>query len=334
MVVGLAVPKMKRTGNVLVLFSSQQQEQRFTHEKPMKLTYGSAPVMKDKSPGYSIYQMAPNETLQYAGIMALLLHFKWIWIGIITMDDDNGERMVQTLSSIFSQHGICIALIERCPRSNFADESTNMMQQGARIFAKIMESKSNVFVVFGQSYSVNDLRWLPQLSPGYWGTKGKVWILTAQMDLVSMVYQRSWETDIIHGVLSFTVHFNDLPKFKEIIKNRNPSNAKGDGFIKDFWQHAFDCEWDELKGDSCTGEEKLESLPGVIFEMTMTSHSYSIYRAVYAVAHAVHAMHSLHSKHGMMMNRMWLTPPGQDQWQVRLEEAEMRKHFSKYHKKP
>ncbi|XP_053216233.1 vomeronasal type-2 receptor 26-like [Podarcis raffonei] len=47
----------------------------------------------------------------------------------------------------------------------------------------------------------------------------------------------------------------------------------------------------------CTGEEKLENLPATVFEMTMTGHSYSIYNAVYTVAHALHAMHSLRFKH-------------------------------------
>nr|XP_056720279.1 vomeronasal type-2 receptor 26-like [Euleptes europaea] len=263
-----------------------------TYKVP-QLTYGSASVMKDKSPGYSIYQMAPNERLQYVGITALLLHFKWTWVGIFLMDDDNGERVVQTLSSMFSQHGICIALIERSPRSNFVGGISDMMDQGAKSYVKIMESKANVFVFFGQSYSVNDLRWLPQLSERHWETKGKVWILSAQMELVSMLYQRTWDADIIHGVLSFTVHSNDLPEFQKFVKNQNPLNTKGDGFIQDFWHHAFNCVFqdealDELEGDICTGEEKLESLPGPFFEMSMTSHSYSIYSAVYAVAHALH----------------------------------------------
>nr|XP_056720278.1 vomeronasal type-2 receptor 26-like [Euleptes europaea] len=291
-----------------------------TYKVP-QLTYGSAPVMKDNSPGYSIYQMAPNERLQYVGITALLLHFKWTWVGILLMDDDNGERVVQTLSSMFSQHGICIALIERSPRSNFVGGISDMMDQGAKSYVKIMESKANVFVSFGQSYSVNDLRWLPQLSEGQWETKGKMLILSAQMELVSMVYQRTWDADIIHGVLSFTVHSNDLPKFQKFIKNQNPLNTKGDGFLQDFWHNAFNCVFqhqvlDELKCDICTGDEKLESLPGPFFEMSMTSHSYSIYSAVYAVAHALHAMHSLQSKHRTMMKRMGLNLHGQDQWQL------------------
>ncbi|XP_077169277.1 uncharacterized protein LOC143825138 [Paroedura picta] len=284
------------------------------------LTYGSSPVTKDKSPGCSICQIAPKEALLYVGIRDLLLHFKWTWVGILTMDDENGERVVQTFSSMLSHHGICIALVERSPRSDFIAGISDMMRQGARTYDRILESKANVFVMFGQSYSVNDLRWLPWLSEGHWETNHKVWILSAQMELVSMVYQRTWDTDIIHGALSFMVRFHDLPKFQKFIENRNPSNSKGDGFIWDFWQNAFGCAFqdhvlDELKGVICTGKEKLESLPGPFFEMGMTSHSYRIYSAVYAVAHAVHNMHSLQNKPSRM-NRRRLNLLGKEQWQL------------------
>ncbi|XP_015268941.1 PREDICTED: vomeronasal type-2 receptor 26-like [Gekko japonicus] len=285
-----------------------------------QLMYGFAPLMKDTNPGLSFYQMYPNEALQHAGILSLLLHFKWTWIGVLVMDDDMGESIVRTVLPLFSKHGVCFAFILRSPRSMFLTEYQDMVQQGSEIYEEIMNSKANVFVAFGHSYSINDLRWLAYLS--HWGripwkTKGKVWILTAQMDFTSYVYQRDWDTDMIHGTLAFAIHSTHLPGFQKFVENRNPSNAKGDGFIWNFWRNAFNCVFpNQVQGEvmdgNCTGQETLESLHGSFFEISMTSHSYSIYNAVYAVAHATHAMHQ--TKHRTTVKRLTLLD--QNQWQL------------------
>nr|XP_056720361.1 vomeronasal type-2 receptor 26-like [Euleptes europaea] len=87
----------------------------------------------------------------------------------------------------------------------------------------------------------------------------------------------------------------------KIPQNIKPSWVRGDGFIQDFWEQAFDCSFksaDELEESEklCTGEEKLENLPGTLFEMSMTGQSYNIYNAVHAVAHSLHAIYRLRAK--------------------------------------
>ncbi|XP_060110653.1 vomeronasal type-2 receptor 26-like [Heteronotia binoei] len=49
--------------------------------------------------------------------------------------------------------------------------------------------------------------------------------------------------------------------------------------------------------ETCTGEERLENLHSSLFEMSMTGHSYSIYNAVYAIAHAIHMLYSSRINH-------------------------------------
>nr|XP_056720287.1 vomeronasal type-2 receptor 26-like [Euleptes europaea] len=287
-----------------------------------QLIYGSTPIMNDKIPGLLFYQMAPIESIQYIGMLKLLLHFKWTWIGILYADDENGQRFVRSELELFPQNGICVAFVEKIPSLPFLTGTEKNLLEGAKIYSKIMGSKANVLVVYGESYTMVYLRWFTFFSEfENMSPKVKVLIMTAHMELNSYTYQRTWGTDMIHGALSFTVHSSDHPGFRQFADSRNPSSTKNDGFIRDFWQQAFGCRFtnstpDSINDDICTGEEKLESLPGPFFEMSMTGHSYSIYNSVYAVAHAFHAMLSSRLKGRAVVDGGGLKLHVQDWWQL------------------
>ncbi|XP_063158517.1 vomeronasal type-2 receptor 26-like [Candoia aspera] len=267
---------------------------------PIPLIYGSPPVMNDKTPGLSFYQMVPKDTFQYEGILSLLLHFRWLWIGMIAMDNDTGERFIRTVFPLFFQSGVCVAFIERIPRPGFGSDIKKSLEGGAKIHDIIMLSEANVLVVNGDSYSMAFFRWFPYLSYQAEIMKkpiGKVWIVTAQVELTSFVFQRDWDLSFFHGALSFVIHSSDQQDFELFLRNQTPSVYSSDDFIVDFWQQAFGCMFPnphlgKVEGDTCTGKENLESLPATFFETQMTGHSYNIYNIAYAVAHALHAMFS------------------------------------------
>ncbi|KAF7236814.1 Extracellular calcium-sensing receptor [Varanus komodoensis] len=285
--------------------------------------FGSAPVMNDKTPGLSFYNMTPKESLQYAGILTLLLHFGWTWIGTVVMDNDNGERFLQMVVPLFSESGVCFSFIEKIPELALGRDMKDMLQKGAKMRDKIVDSTANVLVANGESYSMAFFRWFPYLSEREYveNSIGKVIIVTAQVELTSFVYQRNWNTDFFHGALSFTIQSSDVPGFQEFLNAQNPSNPKGNGFLRSFWQGAFSCVFPDsllgkVVGNICTGDEKLEYLPATFFEMSLTGHSYNVYNAVHAVAHALHAMSSSGLKNRGMVTRGGLPFQIQAQWQL------------------
>ncbi|KAL8176405.1 UNVERIFIED_CONTAM: hypothetical protein K2H54_033466 [Gekko kuhli] len=283
----------------------------------MKLTYGCAPVMINRAQAAFSYQTFPNEALQHDGILQLLMYFRWTWIGVISQNEFNefAERFVQNVLPMFIQSGICIAFIERFPMISFSTQITEMENNVANIGSIIMRSSANVMVVYGEIVTMIVLRILLDISD-FDGlsmkTKGKVWILTAQMAFTSLPFQRNMDIHFLHGALSFASHSKELFGFQKFLQMRNPTSEKEDGFIMDFWQQAFNCLFPKTMADNtneriCTGEEKLESVPGSVFEMSTTGHSYSIYNAVYAVVHALDAMHLSHLKHEskVLLNQLW-----------------------------
>ncbi|XP_034286020.2 vomeronasal type-2 receptor 26-like [Pantherophis guttatus] len=115
----------------------------------------------------------------------------------------------------------------------------------------------------------------------------------------------------------------ELTGFQQFIQKRNPNLKKDDGFIRDFWKDAFECSFssnitDENAKRICTGEEKLETLPNSVFDITMNGHSYSVYNAVYAVAHALKAMRSAKLKGRRKMNERKWRRFLQSPWQLHL----------------
>ncbi|XP_062992846.1 vomeronasal type-2 receptor 26-like [Elgaria multicarinata webbii] len=284
--------------------------------KVPQFIYGSVPLTNDKSEMSSFYQMVPNEDYEHAGILHLLLHFRWTWVGVIAKNDENGDSFVRSISGLFSMSCICFAFIERIEEI-YINELSDAMDWLMGIYNVSMQSNANAVIVYEKDIIIfRLLLYLPEMEEGIMKPEGKVWILTVQLELTSYPYQKRWDIQTMHGALAFTIHSKEVLGFQHFLQTRNHLGTKEDGFIKAFWEQTFDCLVpNKLKGTTmektCTGEEKLESLPGAFFEMSMTGHSYSIYNAVYAVVHALHAMLSNRSKQRGMVNFQ-----DQEPWQL------------------
>ncbi|XP_063158205.1 vomeronasal type-2 receptor 26-like [Candoia aspera] len=264
-----------------------------------QLMYGSARVETGDSNLPSFFQMVPNGLYQYRGILHLLLHFNWRWIGFFVANGMNLDSFMQTLVPEFSKKGICFAFIELFTSSCYDGNTGFFFKCIIAFYEKIMDNKVSVLVFNGDTHSMIILRYL--LNTDYkelmGNPKGKVWILTVGMELKFFPSKKNWDLQDFHGAISFAIHAKQLKGFQQHIQDRKPSSVKEDGFIKEFWTHAFGCAFQDSDlgvevEDVCTGEEKLESLPEHVFPKRITGHSYSIYNAVYAVAHALQAMYS------------------------------------------
>lgn len=250
--------------------------------------------------------MAFSETLQNQGIVQLLLHFEWKWVGLITVENNSGEHFLQIMEALLSQHGICLAFVEISQKYMHSLNLHEMMSGALSYFPVLTARKVNVVLIYGETASIV---WLTGfiiatkafqfIFPQYVEfSAGKVWITTAQTDFVLTTMHKTFDIQMFHGALSFTIHSHEPQEFQEFLQIINPSWKIGDAFIDCFWQQAFDCVLSNFTGPmACTGEEALENLPSPIFEMQMTGHSYSIYNAVYVVAHALRTVFSSRSSH-------------------------------------
>nr|XP_034957892.1 extracellular calcium-sensing receptor-like [Zootoca vivipara] len=287
-----------------------------------QIAYAPAPETNSKPQDAFFHWMFPNGAQQHRGLLKLLLHFRWNWIGVLHLNVHSSKIFVENLLSMFPHNGICLDFVKTIPDIGFSNQLPEMAEEACRIINITMESTANAMIFHGDYQAIMNLRILLELSK-FEGlsVRTKVWIMTADVDFTSIPAQRSWDIHFIHGAVSLAVSSKEVAGFQEFLQMRNPTLEKEDGFLWDFWQKVFDCslpssDEDKRDGNNCTGEEKLESLPGSVFEMRMTAHSYSVYNAIYAVAHALHAMYSSISKHRTVMNGDRWKDQNKKSWQV------------------
>ncbi|XP_062993018.1 vomeronasal type-2 receptor 26-like [Elgaria multicarinata webbii] len=263
-----------------------------------QLSYGSFdPVLSDKIQFPSFYRMVANEEIQYVGIAGLLKHFGWNWIGLLVSEDDSGETFLRTLRPRLLQNTICIAWTQVIPTVTPFLPNKILQEKLLPISNTLFLSDINVILVYGDGQSVEGFRMvLYSAEFSHKRPLERVWIITAQWDFTAVSNGAMLTTRTFNGTLSFTFHTNLVPGFQDFLESINPFQSTI-YFIQQFWISAFLCSLPQYNlyvpnKESCTGEEKLGRLPGPQFEMGMSGRSYSIYNAVYAVAHALHAMDS------------------------------------------
>ncbi|KAG8140943.1 hypothetical protein E2320_003563, partial [Naja naja] len=116
------------------------------------LTYGSlAQEEFQTSKRSSLYFMVPKEDHQYLGIIQLLHHFRWTWIGIFTMDNNNGECFLQKMQPILSKNGICSSFIQRLPQLIHIEHYIEFYHIVSSIFTNMRNRNTTTFLVYGES---------------------------------------------------------------------------------------------------------------------------------------------------------------------------------------
>uniref|UniRef100_A0A8C6X654 G-protein coupled receptors family 3 profile domain-containing protein n=1 Tax=Naja naja TaxID=35670 RepID=A0A8C6X654_NAJNA len=262
-----------------------------------QLSYGSF-ASEDKTHPYSFYRMVPNESHLYKGMVQLLLHFRWTWVGLLAVDDDTGEHFLNYLEKMLHENRICSAFRRMLPKQGLFLPLDELGDMASIVYQTLMDRQARACIIYGESMTLLWLSTLVPLAYHQYGTNmslGKIWITTVQIDFAVTSFITRNFFKIFQGTISFSIHSNKPFGFQAYLQNIKPFETEGSGFLKKFWEQAFGCSLPNLqKPDDiaciCNGNEKLSDLPSPVFEMSMTGHSYSVFNAVYSIAHALHAM--------------------------------------------
>ncbi|XP_066486030.1 vomeronasal type-2 receptor 26-like [Tiliqua scincoides] len=240
----------------------------------------------------SMYWTAPRESLHHIGIVQLLLHFRWTWIGLVASDDDDGESFVQNLTPLLAQNSICVAFLLRGTTINF---KPNSIIGFSMTELTLLLTEVNVIVLGMNSHLIYILTpFLENIDSDDGGHIGKVWIMPSKWYFSTAHSGEFIGTNIFNGALSFSSHTRAVPEFRDFLQTFKPEETLMH-FLCLFWQVAF------VQCEPCTGKEKRVNRPTPLFELDISGESYGIYNAVYTVAHALHGIYL--SRHRMVLER-------------------------------
>ncbi|XP_058871343.1 extracellular calcium-sensing receptor-like [Acipenser ruthenus] len=273
---------------------------------PLISYFATVPQLSDRRQFPSFFRTIPSDVFQVQGLVRLIQHFGWSWLGLLASEDDYGQMGSQILQKELLQSGACLAFHETVPL--LYDK-----RKIQRIVQVVKSSSAKAIIVFTfESFLMPVVVEMARQN-----VTGKVWVATEGWSTSHNLANREL-LETMEGTIGFAIRRADIPGLREHLLSVSPNSPTGStnqteenkSLVKLFWEEMFKCKWpdiqDNLGGSQqlCTGQENLSQL-GMATTYSDVSNlriSYNIYNAVYAAAHALHDLHSCKPGEGPFAN--------------------------------
>ncbi|XP_032095064.1 vomeronasal type-2 receptor 26-like [Thamnophis elegans] len=115
------------------------------------------------------YRLTPNQEPPYSAIVQLLLHFQWTWIGLLSQDNERGEKFKRRLEVLTLKNGICIVLsgtvleanmqtnaahCEKCPDDQYSNKKRDQCIPKNKSFLSYEETLGVILAFFAIALSL------------------------------------------------------------------------------------------------------------------------------------------------------------------------------------
>ncbi|XP_004648706.2 vomeronasal type-2 receptor 116-like [Octodon degus] len=271
MLTGISWATATQIGSLLELYKFPQ------------VSFGSFDHMMSEHVNFhSLYQVAPKDASLVLGMVSLMLHFSWSWVGLIIIEGHKGLQFLSDLRAEMDKKSICAAFVKFIP-TPLVSYTSNL--QPLDILTR-ETSLVNVVIIYYDTAGLNEVNY----NIGQQFVTWRVWVTNAQWqpDMAGTKFI----LDSFHGTFIFSSHHEEICGFKNFVQAANPFKYPEDTYLTMYWYNHFHCSFSDtdcaLK--NCTSNASLAWLPLNHFDPAMNDASYNIYNAVYAVAHALHDM--------------------------------------------
>ncbi|KAM3936993.1 vomeronasal type-2 receptor 26-like [Leptodactylus fuscus] len=257
-----------------------------------QISYGARdPRLSNRRLYPNFFRTVQDYETQNEGTAKLIKTFGWNWVGIITTDDDPGEREAEHMSQTLRKFGICI---EFKFKVSLEDSYVTKQQYQLPLTCEI--------IIICGTYSFQYMRSLTPLAPFL---KQRTILLPVSWSF-STELVRQIAGDKLDRSLVFSPPPRHVPGLKELLYTFHPSNRPDDKLLEDIWiSFQFCLSGNKIKNKlftavshatlrNCTGGETYKGLLSY-FGDSMT---YNVYVSALSMAHALHDLYTFLNRTG------------------------------------
>ncbi|RVE64562.1 hypothetical protein OJAV_G00127160 [Oryzias javanicus] len=219
----------------------------------------------------------PNDQHQSKAMAQMVLHFGWTWVGIIAAEDDYGKYGIKDFKEQVEEAGVCISFSETLPKVSSPAAIQSVVQT-------VVESTAKIIVVFSSDVDLSPL--ISELLRH--NVTNRTWIASEAWITSALINQP--------GLFNCTL---DYSKALRVAREMNSTLSRAG-----------------VPDGLCTGTESVAQLGNTYSDVSQLRITYSVYKAVYAVAHALHHLEHCEPGNGPFVGKSCADITNFEPWQL------------------
>uniref|UniRef100_A0A6Q2YIX8 G-protein coupled receptors family 3 profile domain-containing protein n=1 Tax=Esox lucius TaxID=8010 RepID=A0A6Q2YIX8_ESOLU len=247
---------------------------------PLVSYFATCTCLSNKLSYPSFLRTVPSDYFQVRGLVQLVSHFGWRWVGVVGTPDDYSHYNIHAFTQQLQEQGGCVAFHLTIPDSP--------SQAVLRAMADtLLSARARVVVAFSTEGQL-----LEFFCEVILNVTGIQWVASEAWISASLLTTPQFQP-LLEGTLGFALRGAIISGLREFMLKIRPSHTPGSEFINMFWEEVFGCN-----GGSngirltpvCSGLEDLGNIMSSYTNASRVRISYNVYKAVYAIANALHQL--------------------------------------------
>ncbi|XP_064158267.1 extracellular calcium-sensing receptor [Anguilla rostrata] len=253
---------------------------------PMVSYFATCACLNNKETFPSFLRTVPSDLFQVRGLVRLVSHFGWRWVGAVGTEDDYSRYGIQAFSEQLREHGGCLAFYSILPK-------TPSQKKIHQIADTVEASSARVVIAFSTEGQLYELL----VEVGRRNLTGRQWVASEAWVTATLLSAPQFHP-ILTGALGFAFRRGSIPGLRDFLLQTRPSPRPESIFSNIFWEELFACRLSFRENEThtdtvlpaCTGAEDLSTRKSIYTDVSQLRVSYNVYKAVYAIAHALHKL--------------------------------------------